>query len=163
MQLKKGSFRLAPEEVQAIPADPDRTAGVVTLVGGFSVVLSAFVPWIETAVFGISLIRIDLASAVFAALAMISICIGGFVVLRKPATRAVAVVLTVLASAQVGLAIWHLADLVHTLARTDSRLVLINVIGTGLYLGVVASVITLAGGIIAWTKTSSLSGQRERN
>jgi len=58
-------------------------------------------------------------------------------------------VLIVLGVAQVGLAIWHLESIVQATSKADSRLVLISMIGTGLYLGVLGSVITLVGGILA--------------
>jgi hypothetical protein len=162
MQLTKVPLRLAPEDAHPVPADLDRTAGVITLVGGSSAVLSAFMPWLVTAAVGISLIKIDGPGALLAALAAISMCIAGFVLLRRSATAAVAIILMLLAVTQVALAVWHLADIVQAISRVDSRLVLISIIGTGLYLGVLGSVVTLAGGIVAWTKRSAQSDPRSR-
>ena len=125
------------------------------MIGGGSAVLSAFMPLLVTAAFGIALIKVDLPGGLLAALASISIAIAGLVLLRRSATGAVAIILMFLAVTQLGLAIWHLADYVHAIRQVDSRLVLISVIGTGLYLGVLGSVVTLAGGVVAWTKRSS--------
>jgi hypothetical protein len=125
------------------------------MIGGGSAVLSAFMPLLVTAAFGIALIKVDLPGGLLAALSSISIAIAGLVLLRRSATGAVAIILMFLAVTQLGLAIWHLADYVQAIRQVDSRLVLISVIGTGLYLGVLGSVVTLAGGVVAWTTRSS--------
>jgi hypothetical protein len=159
VQLTKPQLPLAPADSYAATIDLDRTAVVITVIGGASAILSAFMPWLETAAFGISLIKVEVAGALLAGLAAVSIGIACVALPRRAATTAVAIVLIVLGVAEVGLAIWHLESIVQSTSKADSRLVLISLIGTGLYLGVLGSVITLVGGILAsilaWTRRSS--------
>ena len=155
MQVTRRPIRLVPEDGHAVPEDLDLTAAVLTFVGGTAAVLSAFLPWLETAGLGIALLKVDAPGLVLAALAVISMALAGFVLVRRSATPAVAVVLILLGAAQLGLASWHLADVVNAVRQVDSRLVLMSIIGTGLYMGVMGSMVTLAGGILAWTRRSS--------
>ena len=151
MELKGARLQLAVLDEESVTA---RTAGVVTVVGGASAILGAFLPWGEKVLFGISISNAELqiAGILLAVLAVISVCIAGTVLLRRPATAAIAIVLILLGVAQVCVAMWNGADIVQTIAESDSRLVAIRTIGTGAFLGVVGSVITLAGGIMAWTR-----------
>jgi hypothetical protein len=153
VQLKRAPLRFAREGDSAVPADLDRTAGITTLAGCSTAILAAFLPSVEKAAFGVSLTTMVIQGAgiLLAVLAMISAGIASVVLLRRPATAGVAIILIVLALGQLGLAIWDGVNIVHAIDQVDSRQVLISAIGTGAYLGVLGSVITLAGGILAWT------------
>jgi hypothetical protein len=135
----------------------DRTAGVVTLVGCCGTLLAIVLPWIETAGFGISSITTGgmAAEVPLAILAAGSLGIAGFVLLRRPATAKVAMVLIALATLQVGLAVWFALSIVLAIEHADSQLVLISAIGTGAYLSVLGSALTLVGGVLAWTSRAS--------
>jgi hypothetical protein len=153
VQLKRAPLRFAREDDSAVPADLDRTAGITTLAGCSITILAAFLPWVEKAAFGVSLTTMGIQGAgiLLTVLAMISAGIAIVVLLRRPATAWVAIILTVLALALLGLAIWEGVDIVRAIDQVDSHQVLISAIGTGAYLGVLGSVITLVGGILAWT------------
>ena len=154
MPSEKASLQFASEEESTVPADLDRTAGVITIVGCLATFLAAFLLWVEKAIFGVSLTALAIhdAGELLAVLAAISAGIAGAVLLRRLATAGLAMILIVLAVAQLGLAIWDGATILRAIGQADSHLVLISAIGTGAYLGVLGTVITLAGGILAWTK-----------
>jgi hypothetical protein len=151
MQLKSARLQLAALDEGAVTA---RTAGIITVVGCVCAILGAFLPWGEKALFGLSISNAGLQSAgiLLAGFAVISVCIAGPVLLRRPATAAIAIILILLALAQLGLAIWNGVNIVQAIAESDSRMVAIRTIGTGAFLGAAGALITLAGGIMAWTK-----------
>jgi hypothetical protein len=95
--------------------------------------------------------RIQGASIVLAVLAMISAVIAIVVLLRRQPSSGVAILLMGLAAAQLGLATWNGVNTLYAINQVDSHLVLMNAIGSGAYLGVLASAITVAGGVFAWT------------
>ena len=82
---------------------------------------------------------------------MVSASIAGVVLFRGPATAKVAITLIVLAALQLGLAIWFGSSILLAIAQVNSHLVLISAIGTGAYLSVLGSALTLVGGVLAWT------------
>jgi hypothetical protein len=129
-------------------------AGVLTLVGCTFTIVSAFLPWAERAVFGISLTGLGVQgeAILLAVLAAISAGIAVAVLFRRPVVLSVVIALVVLAFAELGLAIWNALSIVHAIGQMQSRAVLIGAIGTGAYGAVLGSLATLAGGILAWPK-----------
>jgi hypothetical protein len=135
----------------------DRTAGVITLAGCSSTFVAIFMPWVQVAAFGASApaMGIQLAGIPLAILAIVSAGIASVARFRRPATARVAVTLVVLAVLQMGLATWFGSNIVLAIERVDSHLVLISAIGTGAYMSVLGSAVTLAGGVLAWTRRAS--------
>jgi len=149
--------QFAHEEVSAAPVEPDRTAGVITLAGCSSTFLATFMPWLQVAAFGASApaMGIQTAGIPLAILAIVSAGIASVVLLRRPATARLGITLIVLAVLQLGLATWFGSNIVLAIERVDSHLVLISAIGTGAYMSVLGSAMTLAGGVLAWTGRAS--------
>jgi hypothetical protein len=151
MQLTRAALvQLAREDDKAV------LAGVTTLVGSSSLISAAFLPWVEKAAFGVSFTTLGIQDGAIlqTVLAMISAGIAA-VLLQRPVAVRVAVILIVLAVAELSLAIWNAANIVHAIEVVDSHHLWISAIGTGAYLGVLGSVITCVGGILAWTKRGS--------
>jgi hypothetical protein len=150
--LEKALLQFAPADQSALPADVDRTAGVVTVVGCLATFLAALLPWLLQAFLSVSLAAaaIQRAGVVLAVLAVISAGVAAAALFRKAATAGVAMALIALALTQLGLAIWNGAAILQAIEHAGSHQVLINAIGTGAYGGVLGSAITLAGGILAW-------------
>jgi hypothetical protein len=157
MQLKSARLQLAVPDEGDVPVP---TAWVIVLVGCASAILGAFLPWGEKALFGISISKAELQTAggLLAGLAAISICIASFVLLRRPAIAAIAIILIFLALSQIGVAIWNAANIVQLIAHSDSRQIAMRTIGTGATLGVLGSLITLAGAVMAWTTRTAVEG-----
>ena len=151
MQLTSARLRLVMLDEGDVSA---HTAGIITLVGCASAILGALLPWGEKVLFGISISKTEVQAAgwLLAGIAMFSVCIASVGLLRKPATTAIAIVLILLALTQLGVAIWNGINIVEVIAYSDSRQVAIRTIGTGATLGVLGSLITLAGSLIAWTR-----------
>ena len=122
-------------------------------MGCTGTVLAAFMPSLESAV-GISLTASGMQGelALMVGLAVVSGGVAAFALLRRPATPALAIILTALAVAQLGLAIWHAGSVMNELEQLDSRLIFGRLIGTGAYGCILGSAATLAGGVFAWTK-----------
>jgi hypothetical protein len=154
MNLKRVPFSLASEDHGIVL---DRTAGVLTLVGCGGTVLAAFLPWLERAVFGISLTTsgIQVEVVVLVVLALGSAGIAGVSLLRHHATRALAIILAVLAVAQLALAISNAVNVVHALDQAAADSMFSRLIGTGVYGCIVGSAVTLFGGYLAWTRRAS--------
>lgn len=144
------------EDVSIPPIELDRTAGVLTIVGCLATFLAAILPSIEKATLAASLITVAVADAgvLLAVLAVISGGIAGAVLLRRPVSGGLAMLLIVLAGAQLGVAIWDGETILQAIGRADSHQVLIRSIGSGAYLGVLGAGITVAGGVVAWIKRS---------
>jgi hypothetical protein len=151
MQLQRAPVKRAPMDDQRLPADPIRIAATLLLLGSACQILRLLMPWVEKALFSISLVKFDLevASAVVAALAAVAAGIAVFALLRPPPTAATAIVLVLLASAQLGLSFWHSLSILGWLQQ--SHHVWADAIGTGVYLGVIGAVISLAGAFLTWT------------
>lgn len=151
MQLKGAPVRRAPEDDQPNPADPVRVAATLILLGSACEIFRLFMPWIEKAVFSISLAESGLvvAATLLAALAVVSAVIAVFVLLRPPPAAVTAVVLVLLASAQLGVAVWHSLSILSWLQL--SHHVWADAIGTGMYLGVIGALISLVGAFLTWT------------
>jgi len=140
-------------EEDSSPANAFRTARGITLAGCILTILSAFLPLMEKAAFGVSLTTAGLqyAGVALTVLAMISATLAGVVLLRRPATAALAGVLLLLAVTQLGLAIWSAVSILHSIRAISNDQVFFTAVGTGAYSGVVGSLMTLAGGVLAWT------------
>lgn len=123
-------------------------------MGCVATILVAFLPWLEQAIFADSLAALTIhdTGRLLIVLTLVSAGIAGGVLLRQPATAALAIILIVLALAQLGLAILISVNILHAIGQADSHQVYIAAIGTGAYGGVLAAVITMAGGLLAWTK-----------
>jgi hypothetical protein len=152
--LEKALLQFAPEDGIAVPVEVDRTAGVITIVGCLAMLLASILPWVDRAALSVSLTGTEIQDAgiLIAILALISMGLAGAVLLRRPATAGLATLLIVLAVAQVGLAIWDGMAILHAISKADSHQILIRAIGTGAYAGVMGSVTTLAGTILAWAR-----------
>src|SRR5258706_9768820 len=109
MQLERARVKRAPLDDQALPADPARVAATLILLGAACQIFRLLMPWVEKAVFSISLARLDfeVASVLLTALAVVAAGLAGFTLVRPPPTTAIAITLVVLASAQLGIAVWH--------------------------------------------------------
>jgi hypothetical protein len=145
--------QFAHEGVTAVPADLDRTAGFITLVGCSITFLAFVMPWLEETAFGVSVpaLGTHAAGIPLAFLTIVSAGIAGVVLFRGPATPKVAITLVVSAALQLGLAIWFGSSIVLAIEQANSHLVLISAIGTGAYMSVLGSTLTLVGGVLAWT------------
>ena len=154
MPLEKALLQFAAGDEAAVPADPDRTAGVITIVGSLFMLLAAILPLVDRSALSISLTGAEIqeAGVLIAILALISIGLAGAVLLRRAASPGLATLLIVLAVAQVGLATWDGMAILHAVSRADANQILIRAIGTGAYAGAMGSITTLAGAILAWTR-----------
>jgi hypothetical protein len=154
MHPQRASIEVAPEHYSFAVARTSRLAGLITLAGCSCTILVAFLPWLETLVFGVSVAstQIHVAGIALTALAVVSGGIAASVLLRRPAPAGVAIILLASALVQVGLTIWGGANVLLAISNTDSHLVLIRAIGTGAYIVVLGSLTTLAGGILAWKR-----------
>jgi len=154
MQLDSPPIRLVLEGEAADPAGHDRTGAAVTLAGCLMTLVAAVLPWGEKATFGISLAATQGADAriLLAALAAVSAGTAGAVLLWRPGTGVVALVLVGLAAAQIAAATWFGVNIVNQVREANPNLILINAIGTGLYMAGLGSVTTLAGATLAWAK-----------
>ena len=153
VELDRAPLQRASILDSAAPANPARTTGIIILLGASCALVRVLLPGLEQAAFGVSVTKPESepAAMMLAGLALIGAVIAGVVLLRRPATAPVAIVLVLLACAQVGLAIWSGATTMQGLQHESGR-VLANSIGTGLYLGLLGAGLTLAGAIAAWVK-----------
>lgn len=144
--------QFGPEDKSFLSADLDRTAGVTTIVGCVGTLLAATLSWLEQTFLNVWLTPSPIRDAGISLviLAMASAVIAGVVLLRRPATPRLAMVLIALALAQVGVAIWNSVAILHAISNAGSHELLISAIGTGAYAGVAGSGTTLAGGFLAW-------------
>ena len=155
MQLQRAPIKRAPLDEHSLPADPVRIAATLILLGTACQMFRLFMPWVEKAIFSISLTRSDLevASVLLAALAVISAATAVFTLVRPPPAAATAIVLVVLTSAQLGVAVWHSLSILTWLQHSPH--VWADAIGTGMYLGVIGALASLAGAFLMWTNRAS--------
>ena len=154
MQLGPAPIRLVLERDEAEPAGHDRAPAGVALVGCLMTLVAAVVPWGEKATFGFSLASTEWADAriLLAALAAASAGIAVAILLRRPRSPVVALVLVGVAVAQIGAATWFGMTVVNELREANPHLILINAIGTGVYMAGIGALTTVAGAILAWTR-----------
>ena len=152
----------AREGVSTVPAHLDRTAGFITLVGCSGTFLAFLLPWLEETAFGVSAPALGnhAAGIPLAFLTIVSASLAGVVLFRRPATPMAAVILVVSATLQLGLAIWFGSSIVVAIEQANSHLVLISAIGTGAYMSVLGSALTLVGGLLAWSGRAVKTSQR---
>ena len=153
MRLSLAPVQFAHDE-DALPSRLGRAPAVITLTGCVMTVIASILPWGEKATFGFSLTTIhgeDLRLAL-AVLAVACASLAGAAVLRRQSTAGVAMLLIVLAVAQVGAAIWFGGTVLSEIRAAHPNLVLISAIGTGVYMAWLGSVGTLIGAILAWTR-----------
>jgi hypothetical protein len=160
MQPKRAPVKRAPLDDQALSADPVRMAATLILLGSACQIFRLFMPWVEKAVFSITLARFDLqvAAILLAALAAVAAVIAVFALLRPPPAAATAIVLVLLASAQLGVAVWHSLSILSWLQQ--SHHVWADAIGTGMYLGVIGAVTSLAGALLTWTNRAGVAASQ---
>jgi hypothetical protein len=160
MQPKRAPVKRAPLDDQALSADPVRMAATLILLGSACQIFRLFMPWVEKAVFSITLARFDLqvATILLAALAAVAAVIAVFALLRPPPAAATAIVLVLLASAQLGVAVWHSLSILSWLQQ--SHHVWADAIGTGMYLGVIGAVTSLAGALLTWTNRAGVAASQ---
>lgn len=151
MQLERAPEERTPLDDQALPADPARVAATLILLGAAFQIFRLLMPWVEKAVFSISLARVDfeVASLLLTALAVVAAGFAGFTLVRPPPTAAIAIVLVLLASAQLGVAVWHSLSILSWLQHSPH--VWADAIGTGMYLCVIGALTSLAGAFLMWT------------
>jgi hypothetical protein len=151
MQLERAPVKRTPLDDQAHPADPARVAAILILLGAACQILRLLMPWVEKAAFSISLAKVDfeVASVLLTALAVVAAGFAVFTLVRPPPTATIAVVLVLLASAQLGVAVWHSLSILSLLQH--SRHVWADAIGTGMYLCVIGALTSLAGAFLTWT------------
>ena len=151
MQLRRAPDERAPLDHYGPPADPIRIAAILILLGTACQIFRLLMPWVEKALFSISLVRSDLevAALLLAAIASIAAVIAAFTLMRPPPAAATAIVLIVLACAEIGVAVWHSLSILSWLQHSPH--VWADAIGTGMYLGVIGAVTTLAGAFLMWT------------
>jgi hypothetical protein len=156
MQLKWPPVRRALEDDRPLPADPVRVAGALILLGSACEIFRLFMPWVEKAVFSISLAQsgLEVAATLLAALGAVAAVIAVFVLLRPPPALATAVILVLLASAELGVSVWHALGILSWLG--PSHHVWADAIGTGMYLGVIGALISLAGAFLTWTNRAGV-------
>jgi hypothetical protein len=158
------SMRLSTEPVQrdpdgsAMPADLDRTPAVLILVGSILTLLSTILPWGEKATFGFSLTTIqgENARIALAVLALASASIAVAVIFRRAYSAGVAILLVGLGVGQVGAGIWFGFTVMNEIRGAYAHLVLLNAIGTGVYMAGVGSVCALVGAVLARTRQRDL-------
>src|SRR5487761_212956 len=160
MHLGSAPIPLILDSQAAEPAGHDRTGAALTLAGCLMTLVAAVLPWGEKATFGFSLATTQGADAriLLAALAVVSAGIAGAVLLWRLGTGVVALVLIGLAVAQIAAATWFGVNIVNQVLVANPHLLLINAIGTGVYLAGLGSLTTLAGAILAWTRRSAAYG-----
>lgn len=135
---------------------PARLAGIITVVGSGCAIVGSFLPWIEATdpFSGITLTKAGIEghyAMLVDLLALIAAGIGGFVLFRRPSSAAVALTLTVLALAQLGLVIFVESNLSNGVVQLQAAGALAS-IGPGLYLTGLGTVVAGLGGVLAWTR-----------
>lgn len=153
MKLKTRPRVAVREDDSSSPSSASRTAGRVTLAGCGLTILAALLALVEKAAFGVSLMTAgrQLADVALTVLALTSATLAAVVLLRRPATGALASTLLLLAVGQLGAAIWAATSVLNSIRAIGDDQVFFTAIGTGAYLGVLGSLVTLAGGVLAWT------------
>ena len=150
--LKTSPVEMVRENDNSSPSNASRAAGGITLAGCSLTILAAFLPVVGKAAFGVSLTTagLEYADVALTILAITSATIAGVVLIRRPATPVLAGVLLVFALMQLGLAIWAGVSIVHSIGAVSADHVFFTAVGTGAYLGVLGSLVTLAAGALAW-------------
>ena len=153
MQFGRAPVQPARDDNGGLAAN-DRSAAIVTLVGCATTVVASILPWGEKAAFGFSLMtgRDSNERILLAVVAVASAGLAATVILRRPTTGGVAILLLGLAVAQVGAAIWFSVSVVNELRSTHPHLIFINAIGTGVYVAGLGSLGTLFGAVLAWRR-----------
>lgn len=141
-----------------------RLAAVIVLLGSVGAIAGSFLPWISATdpSVGITLTKagIDGHYAMLVdLLAMISAGIAGIVVLRGQAPTLVAVILTALALAELGLAIFVGSNLARGVAQLEAAGATAG-LGMGLYLTGLGAVIATAGATLMWIQGRRLGPQQ---
>jgi hypothetical protein len=151
MQLERAPVKRTPLDDHALPAGPARVAATLILLGAACQIFRLLMPWVEKAVFSISLARVDfeVASVLLAALAVVAAGFAVFTLVRPPPSAAIAIVLVLMGSAQLGIAVWHSLSILSWLQHSPH--VWADAIGTGMYLCVIGAVTSLAGAFLTWT------------
>ena len=152
MQFKRATAQFVREDDDPVRADLDRTAAVITLVGCGFLILGFIVPWVAKVASADSSTGTVVQPTFILLVPSVGIS-GHRLDCAPPATghnyhRN-------LAYGVGGDTAWpgdmDGVSIMRSLHQVESHLVLISAIGTGAYLGMMGSVITLAGGVVAWT------------
>ena len=77
MQLERAPVKRTPLDDQALPADLARVAATLILLGAACQIFRLLMPWVEKAVFSISLAKVDfeVASVLLTALAVVAVIV----------------------------------------------------------------------------------------
>jgi hypothetical protein len=140
--------------------EPQRLAGIVTVLGCGCAIVGTFLPWIQATdpssgdtitkagIEGHYAMLVDL-------LAVIAGGIGGFVGFRRRASAAVGLTITMLALTQLGLVIFVGSNLARGVVQLQAAGALAS-IGLGLYLTGLGAVVAAVGGVLALTKRPTI-------
>jgi len=160
MQLGRARLERALLDDQPLTANPARVAATLILLGAACQIFRLLMPWVEKALFSISVARsdFDVASLLIAALAVVAAGIAGFTLVRPPPGAAIAIVLVVLALAQCGVAVWHSLSILTWLQHSPH--VWADAIGTGMYLCVIGALTSVAGAFLTWTNRAGRVASR---
>jgi hypothetical protein len=141
------------------PLQPARLAGIVTVVGSGCAIVGSLLPWIEATdpSSGITLTKAGIEGHYAMLVDLLAVCaagIGGFVLIRRLASATLALTITVLALAQLGLVIFVGSNLSHGVVQLQAVGAIAS-IGPGLYLTGLGTVVAMLGGILAWKRRPS--------
>lgn len=141
-------------------ASQARLAAVIVLLGSVGAIAGSFLPWISATdpSVGITLTKagIDGHYAMLVdLLAVISAGIAGIVLLRGQAQTPVAVILTVLALAELGIVIFVGSNLSRGVAQLEAAGATAG-LGIGLYVAALGAAIAAAGGAFMWIRSRRL-------
>jgi hypothetical protein len=135
---------------------PARTGGIVIVIGSCCAIAGSFLPWIEatdpasgttlsrTGVDGHYAMLVDL-------LAVIAAALGAMVLVRRRGSIPLALLLTAMALAQLGIVIFVGSNLSRGVVELEAAGAVAG-IGLGLYLTGFGAVVTVAGGVLASLK-----------
>ena len=139
---------------------PSRLGGTLIVMGSFCAIAGSFLPWIEATdpatATTLTKVGVDGHYAMLVdALAVIAATFGAFVLVRRGGSTALALLLTAMALAQLGLVIFVGTNLSRGVAQLEAEGA-VAAIGVGLYLTGFGAVVEAAGGVLASVKPRSL-------
>ena len=137
-----------------------RLAAVIVLLGSVGAIAGSFLPWISATdpSVGVTLTKVGIDghyAMLVDLLAVISAGIAGIVLLRGQAPTPVAVILTALALAELGIVIFVGSNLSRGVAQLEAAGATAG-LGSGLYVAALGAAIAAAGGAFMWIRSRRL-------
>ena len=137
-----------------------RLAGAITAAGSACAIAGSFLPWIAATdpSVGVTLTKVGIDghyAMLVDLLAVISVGIAGIVLLRGQAPTPVAVILTALALAELGIVIFVGSNLSRGVAQLEAAGATAG-LGIGLYVAALGAAIAAAGGAFMWIRSRRL-------